>query len=87
MRVLIHGINYFPELTGIGKYTGEMAFSLADIIFRRTDIATGGSPGESALNSCAKLMAETLGWSTEKVATELAMVRKRFPVYRSTFPS
>jgi len=25
LRILIHGINYFPELTGIGKYTGEMA--------------------------------------------------------------
>lgn len=25
MRILIHGINYHPELTGIGKYTGEMA--------------------------------------------------------------
>ena len=25
MRILIHGINYFPELAGIGKYTGEMA--------------------------------------------------------------
>lgn len=25
MRILIHGINYFPELTGIGKYSGEMA--------------------------------------------------------------
>lgn len=25
MKILIHGINYFPELTGIGKYTGEMA--------------------------------------------------------------
>ncbi len=29
MRILIHGINYFPELTGIGKYTGEMAEWLA----------------------------------------------------------
>ena len=29
MRILIHGINYFPELTGIGKYTGEMAQWLA----------------------------------------------------------
>jgi len=29
MRVLIHGINYSPELTGIGKYTGEMAEWLA----------------------------------------------------------
>lgn len=24
LRILIHGINYAPELTGIGKYTGEM---------------------------------------------------------------
>ena len=25
MRLLIHGLNFAPELTGIGKYTGEMA--------------------------------------------------------------
>ncbi|MCF2494189.1 WcaI family glycosyltransferase [Dyadobacter chenhuakuii] len=30
MRILIYGINYAPELTGIGKYTGEMASWLAD---------------------------------------------------------
>jgi len=30
MRVLIHGINYYPELTGIGKYTGEMAEWLSE---------------------------------------------------------
>jgi len=29
MRILIHGINFFPELTGIGKYSGEMAEWLA----------------------------------------------------------
>ena len=29
MRVLIYGINYYPEPTGIGKYTGEMAAWLA----------------------------------------------------------
>ncbi|AGY58411.1 glycosyltransferase WbuB [Gloeobacter kilaueensis] len=29
MRILIYGINYFPELTGVGKYTGEMAEWLA----------------------------------------------------------
>jgi len=26
---LLHGINFTPELTGIGKYTGEMATWLA----------------------------------------------------------
>lgn len=29
MRVLIYGINYSPELTGIGKYSGEMGAWLA----------------------------------------------------------
>lgn len=30
MRILIYGPNFAPELTGIGKYTGEMAEWLAD---------------------------------------------------------
>lgn len=30
MHILIHGINFAPELTGIGKYTGELAAWLAD---------------------------------------------------------
>ena len=30
MRVLVIGINFHPELTGIGKYTGEMATWLAE---------------------------------------------------------
>ncbi len=29
MKILIHGINFSPELTGVGKYTGEMADWLA----------------------------------------------------------
>ncbi|MEL6944079.1 MAG: WcaI family glycosyltransferase, partial [Bacteroidota bacterium] len=30
MNILIYGINYAPELTGIGKYSGEMGKWLAD---------------------------------------------------------
>jgi colanic acid biosynthesis glycosyl transferase WcaI len=30
MRILIYGINYAPELTGIGKYSSEMAEWLAE---------------------------------------------------------
>jgi colanic acid biosynthesis glycosyl transferase WcaI len=29
MKILVHGINYAPELTGVGKYTGEMVEWLA----------------------------------------------------------
>jgi len=30
MRILIHGINFFPEIIGIGKYTGELAAYLCE---------------------------------------------------------
>jgi colanic acid biosynthesis glycosyl transferase WcaI len=30
LRILVYGLNYTPELTGIGKYTGEMAAWLAE---------------------------------------------------------
>ncbi len=30
MRVLVYGMNFFPEPVGIGKYTAEMAEWLAD---------------------------------------------------------
>jgi colanic acid biosynthesis glycosyl transferase WcaI len=30
LRILVYGLNYAPELTGIGKYTGEMASWLAE---------------------------------------------------------
>lgn len=30
MRILIYGLNYTPELTGIGKYTGELAAWLSE---------------------------------------------------------
>jgi colanic acid biosynthesis glycosyl transferase WcaI len=29
MRILVYGLNFYPELTGVGKYTGEMGFWLA----------------------------------------------------------
>ena len=29
-KILLYGINFSPELTGIGKYTGEMAAWLAE---------------------------------------------------------
>lgn len=30
MKILLYGINYSPELTGIGKYSGEQARWLAE---------------------------------------------------------
>ena len=40
----------------------EMAQTLSDVIFRRTDLGTGGHPGQTELSECAQLVAEELGW-------------------------
>ena len=57
----------------------EMAQTLADCVFRRTDLGTAGHPGDDALAGGAAIMAEELGWSPAKTELELAEVRTRFP--------
>jgi glycerol-3-phosphate dehydrogenase len=59
----------------------EMALTLADVVFRRTDLATGGSPGEAALADVADLMAGELSWSDDRRRRELAAVVERFPAW------
>lgn len=59
----------------------EMAQKLGDIVFRRTDLGTGEHPGESALQTCAEVMAAELNWSQEKTQQELAEVKSRFPQF------
>ena len=53
----------------------EMAQGLADCVFRRTDLATAGHPGDDALGTAAELAAAELGWSPDRKASELAEVR------------
>ncbi|HWP91072.1 MAG TPA: glycerol-3-phosphate dehydrogenase/oxidase [Thermodesulfobacteriota bacterium] len=59
----------------------EMAQKLGDVIFRRTDLATGEHPGEAALQRCAYLMAAELGWDEGRVQRELSEVKTRFPEF------
>ncbi|MFQ5963573.1 MAG: FAD-dependent oxidoreductase [Candidatus Scalinduaceae bacterium] len=56
----------------------EMAQKLADVVFRRTDLGTGGDPGGEALRTCAELIAEELGWDDEKTQAELEEVSVTF---------
>ncbi|MFS8609877.1 MAG: hypothetical protein LOD94_18090, partial [Gammaproteobacteria bacterium] len=55
----------------------EMACHLSDIVFRRTDLATGGHPGR-ALQEAAALAARELGWDEATRREELAIVERRF---------
>jgi len=59
----------------------EMAQKLADVVFRRTDLATGGNPGEAALRTCADLVGGELGWNEHRKAEELREVRACFPSF------
>ena len=56
----------------------EMAMKLGDVVFRRTDLGTGDYPGESALRSCADLMASELDWKETRVEQEMDDVRGTF---------
>ena len=57
----------------------EMAQNLDDIVFRRTDLATGAYPGEAALREVADVVAPMLGWDDQAVSKEIDTVRSRFP--------
>ena len=57
----------------------EMAHTLADVVFRRTDIATGSNPGMKYLQECANIMAGIRGWSDEETQNQLGQVTQRFP--------
>jgi glycerol-3-phosphate dehydrogenase len=57
----------------------EMAQTLGDIVFRRTDLATGSYPGEAALRQMASLIAPMLGWDEARIQAEISAVQSRFP--------
>jgi glycerol-3-phosphate dehydrogenase len=57
----------------------EMAQKLADVVFRRTDLGTGGYPGATALMQCVEVMALELGWTENQVRRELDEVMSIFP--------
>jgi glycerol-3-phosphate dehydrogenase len=56
----------------------EMAQTLADVVFRRTELGTAGYPGDACLQTCAGIMAAELGWNQEKTRHEIEEVRRTF---------
>lgn len=57
----------------------EQAQQLSDVVFRRTDLGTGGHPGEFALRACAEVMASELGWDSLRLQRELEDVERFYP--------
>jgi len=57
----------------------EMAVTLSDVVFRRTDIATGEHPGPAALRECAQVMGEEEHWSPEEIERQIELVERQIP--------
>jgi glycerol-3-phosphate dehydrogenase len=56
----------------------EMAQNLGDVVFRRTDLATGDYPGREALRECAEILAVELGWNQSRIEQEVDTATKKF---------
>ncbi len=61
----------------------EMAYTLTDIIFRRTGLGTIGHPGEKSLCRSAEIMGNVLGWSQKKINDEIALVNKEYSYWEN----
>ena len=49
----------------------EMAQTLKDVLFRRTELGSAGLPDRSLIRLCGDVMAEELGWSHMQTQTEV----------------
>ncbi|HNX23416.1 MAG TPA: glycerol-3-phosphate dehydrogenase/oxidase [Spirochaetota bacterium] len=56
----------------------EMAFTLNDILFRRTGLGTLGHPGKDTLKRIADIAGEIAGWSSSRKKDEITEAEKIF---------
>jgi len=57
----------------------EMALTLGDVVLRRTDLGTAGSPGRPALEVAADLVARELSWEPARREKEMQEMLSAFP--------
>lgn len=55
----------------------EMVETFSDVVFRRTDAATGGNPGDSTLSAIMAQVAAIKGWDAAKCDSEIDAVKAR----------
>jgi glycerol-3-phosphate dehydrogenase len=61
----------------------EMAFTLEDVVFRRTGLGTLGYPGDEALARVTQIMARELSWDAAQIEEELRGVKRLFYAERT----
>jgi glycerol-3-phosphate dehydrogenase len=57
----------------------EMAWTLLDVIQRRTEIGSAGLPSMTTLQKCAELMGRELRWTAERQGREIDSVPQAYP--------
>ena len=57
----------------------EMAQKLTDVVFRRTDRGTAGSPSKSELDTISQYMKKELGWTESRRLAELDEIKDSYP--------
>jgi glycerol-3-phosphate dehydrogenase len=57
----------------------ESVVTLADLVLRRLDLGTGRAAGDAALERCAQIAGEELGWSAERRLAEIQRVKLSYP--------
>ncbi len=63
----------------VNAVKNELAYNLTDVVFRRTDLASGSNPGESVLKECAEIMSDLLNWDEQEINKQVNKVLQRFP--------
>ena len=58
----------------------EMALTLGDVVFRRTEIGSAGHPGRATLETVAGVLATELRWDPQRIEREIADVESRYGV-------
>lgn len=70
-----HAILEAEALHGVRE---EMAQTLSDVVFRRTELGSAAQPNETELRLCAETMAVELFWDQGRIQQEIQQVQARF---------
>ncbi|MBT8294669.1 MAG: glycerol-3-phosphate dehydrogenase/oxidase [Ignavibacteriaceae bacterium] len=65
----------------VNAVKNELAYNLTDVVFRRTDLASGSNPGKSVLKECAEIMSGLLNWDEQEINKQVDKVLQRFPAW------
>lgn len=81
LATLIPDSNEVTEAEIVYAIEHEMAQKLSDVIQRRTDLGSGEYPGVAAVERCATIMAEQLGWDDHRKQDEISKFHNPYKLF------